>query len=187
MLNPRLAGRYAKSLLDLAVEKDQLEVVFKDITYMRELIKVSREFVSMLKSPIIPAQTKARALTAVTQGKISEMTASFNNLLLTKTRETVLPEIVEAFIEAYNKLKGIHRVKLTTAVELSEEVKTAITNKIKTDTPIQHIELQTVVRDELIGGFVLEYDNNLVDGSVLRDLRDVKKQFDSNIYVQKIR
>ena len=187
MLNPRLAGRYAKSLLDLAVEKDQLEVVFKDMTYLRELMKVSREFVTMLKSPVIPEQTKARVVTAVTQGKVSDLTASFTTLLLTKTRETVLPEIVEAFIDAYNKLKGIHRVKLTTAIELSEDVKTAITNKIKRDTSIEHIELQTVVREELIGGFVLEYDNNLVDGSVLRDLRDVKKQFDSNIYVQKIR
>lgn len=187
MQNPRLAGRYAKSLIDLAVERNQLEEVYNDMKYLQAVIKVSREFVNLLKSPVIPASTKGKALTAVTTGKIGELTAAFNSLLISKTREVVLPEIVEAFIEQYNTIKGIHRVKLTTAVELSEEVKTAIENKIKRDTSIQHIELLTEVREEIIGGLILEFDNNLVDGSILRDLKDVKKQFDSNIFVQKIR
>ncbi len=187
MNNPRLAGRYAKSIIDLAVEKNQLEEVYNDMKYLQALLKASRETVNLLKSPVIPSATKAKALTAVTQGKVGAMTAAFNNLLIQKTRENVLPEIVEAFIDGYNQIKGIHKVKLTTAIEISEEVKASIKEKIKQDTSIQNIELSTVVREDIIGGFILEYNNNLVDGSILRDLKDVQKQFDSNIYIQKIR
>ena len=187
MNNPRLAGRYAKSLLDLAVETNQLEVVYNDMKYLHAVIKASREFENLLKSPVIPAATKAKALTAVTGKNVSELTARFNNLLVSKTRENVLPQIVQGFIDQYNHLKGIHKVKLTTAFPVSEDVKQAIQNKIKKDTDIRNIELQTVVKEEIIGGFILEYDNNLVDASIRRDLKDVKKQFDDNIYVQKLR
>jgi len=44
MLNPRVASRYAKSILDLAVEKGQLEEVYKDMLYLQQLNKGSKEF-----------------------------------------------------------------------------------------------------------------------------------------------
>ncbi len=187
MLNPRLAGRYAKSLIDLAVERNQLEQVHEDMQYMHALIKASREFASLLRSPVVPNDTKARAITAVTKGNLSELSAAFINLLVTKNREYYLVDIVEAAIDQYNTIKGIHKVKLTTAVPVSDDVKTAIINKIKRDTSIENILLDTQVKEELIGGFVLEFNNNLVDASVLRDLRDVKKQFAENVYVKAIR
>jgi F-type H+-transporting ATPase subunit delta len=187
MLNPRLAGRYAKSLVDIAVERNQLEVVYQDMQYLQAVCRASREFVSLLKSPVIPNDKKGKALTAVTTGKISELTAAFNQLLVSKNREFYLPEIVNAFIDQYNTINGIHRVKLTTAVAVSEEVKTAIVNKIKAETPLAKIELETVVKEELIGGFVLEFNNNLVDASIQRDLRDIRSQFEKNDFVQQLR
>jgi len=187
MQNPRLAGRYAKSLIDLAVERNQLEEVYADLKYLQAVCKLSKPFTNLLNSPIIPIPTKLKAVAAVTKGNVGELTAAFNNLLISKTRENILSEIVEAAIDMYNGIKGIHKVKLTTAVEVSEEVKTAIKNKIISNTNLKNIELTTVVREELIGGFILEYKNNLVDGSVLSDLRNVKRQFDKNVYVRTIR
>ena len=52
---------------------------------------------------------------------------------------------------------------------------------------MQNIEMETVVREELIGGFLLEMEGTLVDATVLRDLKDIKKQFMDNIYLHKIR
>lgn len=187
MLNPRLAGRYAKSLIDLAVERNQLEEVYKDMLYLQAVCKASREFVILLKSPVIPIDKKNNALTAVTAGKISELTAAFNKLLISKNREFYLPEIVDSFINQYNSIKGIHKVKLTTATAVSDDVKKAIVSKITNETSLEHIELESVVKEELIGGFILEYNNNLLDVSIERDLRDIKAQFEKNIYVQQIR
>ncbi|WP_207492136.1 ATP synthase F1 subunit delta [Aridibaculum aurantiacum] len=187
MLNPRLAGRYAKSLIDLAVERNQLEQVHTDMQYMRALIKGSKEFAALLRSPVVPVDTKTKAIGAVTKGKLSDLSTAFINLLVSKNREYYLVDIVEAAVDQYNALKGIHRVKLTTAVPVSEDVKKSIISKIKRDTNLQDIELETSVKEELIGGFVLEFNNNLVDASIVRDLRDVKKQFEQNAFVQQIR
>jgi F-type H+-transporting ATPase subunit delta len=49
------------------------------------------------------------------------------------------------------------------------------------------VELETAVDQRLIGGFVLEFNNNLVDASILRELKDIKKQFNKNLFVHNIR
>jgi F-type H+-transporting ATPase subunit delta len=49
------------------------------------------------------------------------------------------------------------------------------------------VELETVTDEKLIGGFVLEFNNKLVDASILRDLKDIKKQFAENLFLQKMR
>ena len=187
MLNPRLAGRYAKSLIDLSTERNELESVYNDMQYLKAVCKASRPFVALLKSPVIPIDKKSHALTAVTGGNISALTAAFNQLLINKNREFYLPEIIEAFIDQYNLIKGINKIKLTTATPLSEELKNEIVDKIKLQTPIEKIELESVVNEELIGGFVLEYNNNLVDASIQRELRDLKTQFEKNVFVPQIR
>lgn len=187
MLNPRLAGRYAKSLIDLSIERNELEAVYNDMQYLKAVCKASRPFVALLKSPVIPLDKKSAALAAVTNGKISKLTASFNELLINKNREFYLPEIIDAFIDQYNVIKGINKIKLTTAAPISDEVKNDLLSKIKTETPIQKIELESVVNEDLIGGFILEFNNNLVDASIQRELRDLKGQFEKNTFVQQIR
>ena len=187
MPNPRLAARYAKSLIDLATEKGQLEAVYADMKYLQAVCKASKEFVSLLKSPIIKADQKNSIVKAVTAGKVSELTALFNNLLVKKGRESDLPEIAFAFIDLYNELKGIHRVKLTTAVAVSDDLKKSIETKVQSAQELGTIELETATDEKLIGGFVLEFNNKLVDASILRDLKDIKKQFQKNLFVQNMR
>lgn len=187
MPNPRLANRYAKSLVDLATERGQLEAVYADMKYLQAVCKASREFVALLKSPIIKNDQKNGIVTAVTGGKVSELTSAFNTLLVKKGRESDLPEIAGAFIDLYNEIKGIHRVKLTTAVPVSEELKQSIESKVKDAQHFGSVELETLVDEKLIGGFVLEFNNSLVDVSVQRDLKDIKKQFSQNLFVHSIR
>src|ERR1700761_7294485 len=121
--NPRLAARYAKSVLDLAVDRAQLDNVYNDMFLIKGTLRDSRDLVTLLRSPIIKGDKKGRILDAIFAGKISEITMAFIKLLLNKEREAYLPEIVTAFVEQYKTYKGIRTVKLTTAVPVSEEVK----------------------------------------------------------------
>ena len=187
MPNPRLASRYAKSLIDLSIERNQLELVYADMKYLQAVCKASSEFVSFLISPIIKADKKEAIITAVTKGNIGELTTAFIKLLVVKGRESDLYEIASAFINQYNEIKGILTVKLTTAVVISDTLKQSIVTKVNNTNTSGSVELETAVDDKLIGGFILEFDNKLVDASILRDLKDVKKQFLKNDYVHAMR
>lgn len=187
MPNPRLAHRYAKSIIDLATEKNQLEVVYADMKLLQGICKTNKDFVGVLQSPVIHHSVKTKIIEAVVTGKISNLSDLFLKLLVSKGREFELPEIIAAFIDQYNAIKGIHKVKLTTAVALSDDLKTSIANKAAAEGGLGKVELEANVDESLIGGFVLEFNNNLVDASIARDLRDIKQQFSKNIYVNTMR
>lgn len=187
MPNPRLAGRYAKSLVDLATEKGKLEAVYADMKFLQMVCKSSREFVNLLRSPVIKADKKEAIIGAVTKDKVNELTNAFTNLLIIKGRETDLPEIVNAFIDQYNEINNIHKVKLTTAQAVSDEFKQQVIAKLKSEAGLGTVELETKIDEKLIGGFLLEFNNSLVDASILRDLKDIKTQFQKNVYIHNIR
>ena len=188
MLNPRLAGRYAKSLMDLALEKNALEEVYNDMLLLQNIFKGSREFTTVMKSPVILPEKKQDIFKAVAQnGRIGQFTSLFFQLLIRKSREASFPEIVNAFIEQYKVHKHIQTVKLTTAKPVSEELKQEIIRKVQSQSPGRTIDLKTEVKEDLIGGFVLEMGDNLVDASIAYDLKAIKKQFLNNDFIYKIR
>ncbi|MBP7556559.1 MAG: ATP synthase F1 subunit delta [Chitinophagaceae bacterium] len=187
MPNPRLAARYAKSLIDLSIEKGQLEQVYQDMQWLQAACKSSRDFLNLLRSPVIKADTKRKILEAVTAGKLSELTAGFIRLLVTKGRESNLPEIATAAINLYKGHKNIYTVQLTTAAPVDNAVRTAIIEQVKKSAGVEHIELEEKVNPDLIGGFVLQLGDKLVDASIAYDLRAIAKQFDNNDFIYKIR
>ena len=188
MPNPRLAGRYAKSLIGLAIERNQLENVYNDMVYLQKVVKGSRDFVVLLRSPLIKADKKQAILNAVTSsGNLSELTLGFSRLLVSKGRENNLPEIITAFIEQYNAEKNINTIKLTTAVPVSDELKQTIINIVQSQTTLKNIELKTEINEGIIGGFKLELDNWLVDASVAYNLSKIEREFKNNDFIYKVR
>ncbi|MEO6949782.1 MAG: ATP synthase F1 subunit delta [Ginsengibacter sp.] len=187
MNNPRLSQRYAKSLVDISAELNQMDEVRKDVLVLQNIIKSSREFVVMLQSPIIKSDKKFKIISAITAGRISTITQKFLQLLCNKNRESNLPGIVSSFLDQYNKIKGLHTATLTTAAPISEELVNTFIENIKTASSLKHLKLETKVDESLIGGYVLEMEGKLIDTSILRDLKDVKKQFANNDYIHKLR
>ncbi|RYZ21511.1 MAG: ATP synthase F1 subunit delta [Chitinophagaceae bacterium] len=186
MLSPRLAGRYAKSLLDLAVERGQLETVYADMQYLGALIKSSRDLAVMLKSPVVSSDKKQAVINAITAGNIGELTLAFTRLLVAKHREGELVEIIPAFLSQYRAHKGIHTVKLTTATPVSDAVKDRILAQVRSASSIDKIELETSVNPDIIGGFVLQTGDQLVDASIAYELQEIGRQFDKNDFIYKI-
>ena len=187
MINPRLATRYAKSIIDLAIEQKQLDAVYGDMKFILRICHSNPDFLAVLRSPIIKPTSKGKIIESITKERVSELTSAFIKLLVTKTRETNLPEIAAAFVDQYNAINNIHQVKITTAAPMGEAVQSAILAKVKEGYPAGTIDLETVVNESLIGGFILETAGKSLDASILRDLKDVKKQFLNNDYLHKIR
>jgi F-type H+-transporting ATPase subunit delta len=187
MPNPRLASRYAKSLVDLALEKGELEKVFADMQWLQQVIRGSRDFANLLRSPIIKADKKEKIVEAIIGKQVANITSLFIRLLITKGRESNLPEIIVAFISQYKEHMHIHPVKLTTATPINENLKKVFIDQIKKTSTMQNIELETVVNEDLIGGFILEAGDKLIDASVAYDLRQIARQFENNDFVYKVR
>ena len=187
MQNPRLASRYAKSLMDLAIEQNKLEDVLANIKLVDSACGNSRELIAVLRSPIIAADKKQAILNDIFGNRLGTLTQGFIQLLVSKGREANLPEIAHSFIAMYKEMKNIKTVKLTTALPLNDTAKASLKAKITNALQGKEVEMHEAVNPDLIGGFVLEMDDKLFDASIRRDLNDVKTQFLKNIYVSELR
>lgn len=186
-MNPRVASRYAKSLLDLSIEKGLLEETYKDMLYLQDLSRQSRDFANLLKSPVVKADTKEKAIAAVTEGQLKPLTTSFIHLVISKAREGVMPEVISSFVSQYKEYKQIHIIKLTTATPVSDSLKDQIVSKVKAESGYEQIELESKVDPSIIGGFVLQSGDKLVNASISYDLRNILRQFENNDYLYKVR
>ncbi len=124
---------------------------------------------------------------SVTGEKLSELSNAFIRLLISKGRESNLPEIASAAIDLYKQHHNIHTIKLTTATALTDGVRDGIVSQIRQSAGFDKIELEEKVDPALIGGFVLQVGDRLVDASISYDLRAIAKQFDNNDFIYKIR
>jgi len=187
MQHSRLAVRYSKSLIDFAIEQNKLDEVTEEVKSLHKVILSSKELQALLRSPIIKADKKGAILNKVFSGKISALLLAFLQLVVKKGRESVLPEILESYVDQFNELKGINHVKLTTATPLHQEAIDMILNQIRKKTPLENVVIDTAVDESLIGGYVLELRDYLVDASIKRELALVKRGFVSNEYTYNIR
>ena len=186
MQNPRLATRYAKSVLDLAVERNSLDAVLSDMQVIHKICTQSRDFEVMLNSPVINGDKKLSVINEILKRfNVKEITQAFVNLLVAKGRELNQHQIAVAFIEQYNVLKNIRTVTLTTATPMNSAIKKTLEAKIAGYMPNDTIDLKTIVDDSLIGGFVLEVEDKLYDASVKKHLNDVRSKIIDTSYVSK--
>ena len=187
MPNPRLAARYAKSLIDLSIERGQLEQVYLDNLYLKGIMQGSQVLMDFLNNPVINSEKKLKVIQALRSGQTSETTQNFNDLLIRKGRENYLPEIADAFIEQYKEYKGIATITLTTAVPVSDDLKNVFINKLKRESNFKEVELICFVDENIIGGFILEGRGKRIDASVAYDLHKVKNRFLTNEYIYRFR
>ncbi|MES2565894.1 MAG: ATP synthase F1 subunit delta [Bacteroidota bacterium] len=170
-----VASRYAKALLDLAVEKGQLEAVYNDMQQVKEVCEGSKEFISFLNSPIIKSDKKIAAMKAVFAGELNDITSGFLSIVTSKRRESVIPEMASSFIEQYRTHKNIMTAVITSANGLDEATRQKALDLVKSQLNGE-IELIEKTNADLIGGFVLKIGDQQLDKSVARQLSNLKKE-----------
>lgn len=183
MIETKVAHRYAKSLLGLAMERNMQDRIFEDMKLIAGSCKNSPDLALVFRSPIINTDKKDAIIKAVFGGKIDAVTAAFLDIITRKRREFYLEQIAAEFISIYKTSKGISTAYITTAAPLDDKLRADILALMKRNSGRQ-VELIENVKTELIGGFVLRYGDEQVDASVLRKLKSLRKDFKANLYVK---
>ena len=182
MRNTRVTLRYAKSLLELAVEQNQLDACKADMEDVVAACKESKELSLLLKSPVIKSDKKVAILNEVF-ASFNTLSKSFINIITNKKREMLLEEIAEQFLLVYKQHKGIESAVVTTAIPLDNDLRAAIQAFVEKHGGGQ-VELTEKVDEKLIGGAVIRMGDKQLDASVLRQINDLKQTFNKNLYIK---
>ena len=183
MQDTRVAARYAKSLIDLAQEKNVLEEVKKDMGFILDISRKHKDFVRALKSPIIKTDKKISILEEVFNGQLNMLSMEFIRFVAQRKRESYIPAIAEEFINQYKEIKNIKTAVVTTAVQLDDTLRKKIKELVKADSRSE-VELVEKVDKDIIGGFILKVGDKQLDESVAGKLNDLKRRFSDNPYIK---
>ncbi|WP_109833017.1 ATP synthase F1 subunit delta [Reichenbachiella versicolor] len=181
----RIASRYAKSLIELAQEQKSVDKVLADIRLLKSTCESNRDFLMVLRNPIVNSQQKLSILTKIFEGKVDNLTLEFFKILTRKRREEYLYDIAQVFEQQYNDMNGIVSASITTVSPLSTSNRKDIEALLKKLTNDAKVDLKESINPDLIGGFLLKIGDKQIDDSVSGKLRELKLQFAERSFATK--
>jgi F-type H+-transporting ATPase subunit delta len=183
MNDSKISVRYARALFQSALEKKILDNVYQDMIFISEICKIA-ETKEFLNSPIIVPSKKEAIFHKMLGDNVEKITLSIIDLIVKNGRESFIPAITRVFIHETKKFKGITESVLTTAVKVDDNVKKQITDLISNVFKTK-VELKENIDPEIIGGFILQVDDNYIDASIRNKLRKIKKELIGSVIIPK--
>ena len=174
MSEHRAAYRYARALMDLAVEQGKVREVEQDMRLVLDTIQGSDPLKDMLHSPVITDHEKGAALKALFK-KAQPLTSELFNLLGTNRRVDILKEVAEQYEALYEKMQGQDVARVLTAVPLSASLEKKILKQLK-DITGREVVIENEIDPELIGGFILQMGDLEYNASISNKLGNLKRE-----------
>jgi F-type H+-transporting ATPase subunit delta len=169
-----IAAVYARSLFEVAQERDKLDVVREQIGAFADALDESRELQVFFFSPYFSTAEKTDGLNrAVTEG--DEIVVNFLKLLIENHRTPVIFRVRREYDQLWRQENKLLPVTVTSAVELDAATVRQIGDRIADQTS-RKIELSAVVDPEILGGIVVRVGNSILDASIRNRLEQLRKQ-----------
>jgi F-type H+-transporting ATPase subunit delta len=187
MSNHRVAFAYAKSLMELAIERGQLEAVYQDLLHLADLAKSNRDLELAMRNPIVSPDKKLKILKALFEKRETTVaTLAFFAILCKKNRIDVITDIAREFQAQYQLHNSIQVAEVTTTFPLDDKLRAEFTKIVLEISGMKTVKLVEKINPDLIGGFILRVNDRQLDESISNKLRELKAEFSVNHYESKI-
>jgi len=175
MKNMSVSRRYARALLILGKENDQVDLYGNELNSFSQLIAREKEFCQVIANPLYGAQRRKLILTQVLEKmNLSIVINSFLQLLFDKRRLSFIESINEFYQRLADEYKGIARAGLVSATDLSSDAVDQIRSALSKMTGKQII-IDFEQDPGLIGGVVAKIGDLVLDGSIKTQLLSMKE------------
>lgn len=168
-----VARRYAKALLAYSIEQGQEDAVYEHISQLARTLKSVKELSEALRNPSVPQAMRVELI--CNAAGFSPIVERFAELVVKEEREELLLFIAHSFIALYRKKKNIIPAKLTTAVPAPSHLKELVARSLAAGSEAS-VQVENVVDDSIIGGFVVEAESARLDASVCGRLRSIRNK-----------
>ncbi len=179
----KISIRYAKALFLSALEENKLDVVYRDVLAIQETIHSNEDFQFFLKSPVLNPTEKKDFFVKIFQTYVDELTLRFLMLIAEHRRENLLPDMIRNFTAQYHKHYQIVSASLITPFHVDEQFIENIKSKLEAALS-KKIIIQHEVKEDLVGGFVLQIEDKEFDASIKTQLNKIKKSLENTSMIK---
>lgn len=174
-----ISKRYAIALFDLAKEKNNLEQLSSEVSFVLDSFEQNPDFLNIFVHPQISSDQKFDLFKNTFQNIVSEDILGLVSIVINKNRESELKLIFSQFINLFEDFKGIKTAYVYSASQLSDEQISSIKEKLSQNLN-KDIIIKTILQPDLIGGLKINVGGFLIDNSIKKQLSDIKKSFNNN-------
>ena len=167
--------RYAKSLIDLAVESNVLDDVYSLFEKFYDTVCLDKDLENVLKDETFTKKEKKDVLKNLFDDSDEVLFKNFLYLLADKNRIGEIKHIYLEFKRLYFEEKNILNVEVVSSNKLSKKIKEKLQSKLE-DKFKNKIILNEKIDKDLIGGIVLYINGKMIDLSVKNELNNIKRQ-----------
>lgn len=168
-----ISSEYAKALFMLACEKECAGEYKTALETVEGVFKENPLYLDFLYAFTVPLEERLNALESAFSNEIPRDVLSFLKILCEKKHIMEFSECAYLYYELYNETDKISMVKVTSAVELSQDEKARLEEKLR-KTSGKTVVAEYVVDKSIIGGLVVEADGRVIDSSIRKHLKEVK-------------
>lgn len=171
-----VAAPYAQALLSIAQSKDRVDELSGIANDLLGLMKASDDLTQFLTNPIADKDAKKGVISQVLGEGANAQMRNFLMLLVDKGRIVLVEPILQQFQALVRELKQTVLAEVTSAIELTDEQKDTVRQKVKSMTNAQSVEIETQVDPDLIGGVIVKVGSKVLDASIRGQLRRIGLQ-----------
>ena len=162
-----VAKSYAKAVFELARERNQVEAVGKELDAVAQLMTDQPAMFDFFSRPWVGTPAKRGAATEIaTRLGVSQLTRDFLGLVAARNRADHLAAIAAAFHALDDEAQGRVRVKLRTAVAMTDAERDELSRRLSRLLEGKKLLIEESVDRGLLGGFVAEVGSMILDGSL---------------------
>ena len=165
------AKRYAQAAFDIAQASDSTQEWEEQLSMLAQASAVP-EFASLMEAPEITLEECTKALGSVLPS-LSDATRNLLMLVARRRAIKVLPQVYERFQELNDAARGLVRVQVTSALELTDDDQKRITGQLAASLG-KEVQITTQVNSELLGGLVIRVGDRVIDGSARQRLNALR-------------
>jgi F-type H+-transporting ATPase subunit delta len=178
--SPATARRYARALLDVAVEKKAAEAVRDELQSMVALIAAHPDLAAILAHPAVSAERKRKIVGAVAKGAhASELMTRLLTIMGERDRLSLLPLVAAAYAKLWNAQRGVVAAEAVSAVALDETQARSVAAALATASG-RKVDLTQRVDPRLLGGMLVNMEGRTYDGSVRARLIALRRTLAGN-------
>lgn len=193
-----IATRYATALLKLVEETGSGELVAAQVQVIEKALDEVPDFRRAVDDPAVAAVQKISLFEASLKDSMAQELHKFLELLIRNGRIGDVRLVLTTFIIEYYRSRHIKRARLVVADPALLDPEPTPSDPVPVEGPLRQAQrpalesrlrdlvekqtgcrliLKTEVNPSLIGGFVFEVEDTVLDASVSRQLDFIRRQF----------
>lgn len=173
-----VADVYAKALFDASMDAGNLDETREDLKALKKILESEKDFRMVLLNPAISAEKKKTMIHNVFGGRVTQYVESFLCILAERGRLSYFPLIVRRFKNMYNAETGVSKGILFTVFPVEPDKIPEIERKTS-KLLRENVHLKNKPDKSLIGGFRIQVNGKLIDGSYKTALQKMAKRIKS--------